>query len=90
MPFCILNEMADGRAETGADWIYYWPNKYGSLQLHIKAASLQAQVTEDKLNVSLPDFGAPNNQILRQTIRAYLLRSPKPWNAVFKILLWSQ
>ena len=63
------------------------PNKYGSLQLRIKAASLQAQVTEDKLNVSLPDFGAPNNQILRQTIRAYLLRSPKPWNAVFKILL---
>ena len=38
---CFLTEMADKRAETGslsdADPICYRPNKYDSLQIHIKA-----------------------------------------------------
>ena len=64
--------MADERAEKGrlseAVPIYPGPNKYGSLQLRMKA-SLRAQVAEDKLNAPLPRDEAPNIQILRQNIR---------------------
>ena len=55
------------------------PNKYGSLQLCIKA-SLRAQVAEDKLNAPLPRNEAPNKQILRQTISVKLSTSYEPSN----------
>ena len=49
---CFLTEMADKRAETGslsdADPICYRPNKYDSLQIHIKAWLL-TYVAENEL-----------------------------------------
>ena len=83
---CFLNEMADERAEKGrlsnAAPIFPGPNKYGSLQLRIKA-SFRVQMAEDKLNVPLPRDEAPNKQILRQTISMNLLRALKLRNTVF-------
>ena len=53
---CFLNEMADERAEKGrlsdAAPIFPGPNKYGSLQLRIKA-SFRVRMAVDKLNVPL-------------------------------------
>ena len=66
--------MADERAEksslSDAAQIFPGPNKYGSLQLRIKA-SFKVQGAEDKLIVPLQGLSrneAPNKQILRQTI----------------------
>ena len=76
---CFLNEMADERAEEGrlsdAVPICLGQNKYGSLQLRIKA-SLRAQVAEDKVNAPLPREEAPDKQISCQTIRVNLSRAP--------------
>ena len=60
---CFLSEMADERAEKAhrshAVPIFPGPNKYGLLQLCIKA-SFRVQVAEDKLNAPLPRNEAPN------------------------------
>ena len=83
---CFLNEMADKRVEKGhlqvsdAAPIFPGPNKYGSLQLHMKA-SFRAQVLEDKL--PLPSDEALNKQILRQAISMNLLQALKLHNTVF-------
>ena len=78
--------MADESAEKGrlsyAAPIIPGPNKYGSLQLRIKA-SFRVQMAEDKLNVPLPRDEAPNKQILRQTVLMNLLRALKLRNTVF-------
>ena len=58
--------MGDERAEKGSlsnsAPIFPGPNKYGSLQLRIKA-SFRVQMAEDKLNVPLPCDEALNKQI---------------------------
>ena len=88
---CLLNEMADERAEKGrlseAVPIYPGPklpqpNKHGAFQLRIKA-SLRAQVAEDKLIVPLPHDEAPNKQNLRQAICANLILALKLQNTIF-------
>ena len=77
---CFLNEMAGERAEkdrlSEAVPIYHGPNKYGASQLRINLkASLRAQVAEDKQIVPYPRYEAPKKQILRQAIRADLIRA---------------
>ena len=83
---CFLNEMADESAEKGrlsyAAPIIPGPNKYGSLQLRIKA-SFRVQMAEDRPNVPLPRDEAPKQQILRETVSKNLLRALKLNNTVF-------
>ena len=62
--------MADKRAEKGrlrlsdANPIYQGPNKYGSLQLHVKAmCHSQVATAREKLVFILHSDNAPNKQI---------------------------
>ena len=64
----FLNEMVDERAESSrlsafsdAAPICPWPNKYGSLQLRIKASFL-AQVLDDKLMPTSTVMKLPTNR----------------------------
>ena len=82
--------MAGERAEKGrlrlsdANPIYQGPNKYGSLQLHIKAMRHSEVATGwEKLVFILRCDNAPNKQIFNSIAKVNLLLALKLCNTVF-------
>ena len=82
--------MADKRAEKGrlrlsdANPIYQGPNKYGSLQLHVKAmCHSQVATAREKLVFILHSENAPNTQNFNRFAKVNLLLA-QPAKAIAK------